>query len=115
MVILKSKNTETIIKEKPSDYIRYMNSSSWKNKSKQYIKNAKKCQRCGFSFDLTCHHTNYDNLGNETYKDIIVLCWTCHKKFHRNLKGKRFHMSRYFENMSEPEKEILGHIYKGEI
>ena len=107
-MILKSKNTETVIQKKVTPYKIYINSSSWINKSKQFIKNAKKCQRCGSFYGLGCHHKNYNNIGKETYKDIIVLCWDCHKKFHRNLKGKKVHMFKYFEKMELENLENNG-------
>ena len=41
-----------------------------------------KCQLCGNEDKLNVHHNNYDNLFMEAKSDLIVLCESCHKKFH---------------------------------
>lgn len=41
------------------------------------------CFRCGSRERLNVHHKNYKNLGNETDKDLVVLCENCHKKLHQ--------------------------------
>jgi 5-methylcytosine-specific restriction endonuclease McrA len=64
------------------DYLKYINSNEWKDKSKEFIIEKPACERCGSGFNLTCHHKHYRNLGCETRKDVIVLCWNCHKRYH---------------------------------
>lgn len=41
-----------------------------------------KCALCASGRDLEVHHRTYDNLGCERDADVIVLCATCHAKFH---------------------------------
>ena len=64
------------------NYYDYIQSELWKNKSREFIRNAGCCKKCGSKDDLECHHLNYDCLGKETEKDIIVLCKECHKFVH---------------------------------
>lgn len=55
-------------------YQGYLNSAHWTT-----IKNialdisGNKCQLCSSTKDLNVHHNNYDNLGKETTKDVIVI------------------------------------------
>jgi len=36
--------------------------------------------------DIDVHHLNYKNLGNERYKDLILLCRKHHTMWHENMK-----------------------------
>ncbi len=40
------------------------------------------CELCGSGIKIEVHHKNYKRLGNETLKDLIVLCKKCHKGKH---------------------------------
>lgn len=42
----------------------------------------KRCRLCGSERRLNIHHVTYENLGNETFKDLIYLCQPCHYKIH---------------------------------
>ena len=64
------------------NYKRYINSKKWLRKSKEFIALVGKCEKCGSGYNLTCHHKNYNHLGQERIWDIMVLCWNCHKKYH---------------------------------
>lgn len=66
------------------NYNDYLQCELWKNKSKAFIKNAGRCDRCNSKKELNCHHLNYEFLGNETEKDIVVLCKKCHLFIHQN-------------------------------
>jgi len=65
------------------NYKEYINSYRWKEKARTWRREAGCCEECKSTRKLTCHHKDYDNLGKETRADIIVLCWSCHKKYHR--------------------------------
>ena len=43
-----------------------------------------RCQLCNSPDELTVHHRSYENLGEEKYADLIVLCWPCHRLFHEH-------------------------------
>ena len=40
------------------------------------------CALCHSDNRLNVHHNNYKNKGAETHLDLIVLCYSCHAKFH---------------------------------
>ena len=62
---------------------RAIKSDHWKNLRMQAIYNAgNRCQVCNAKGKLHVHHRTYDNIGNEKISDVIVLCGSCHEKFH---------------------------------
>ena len=64
-------------------YSEYLKSEHWQSLRKARLKWAKhKCQLCNKGGVLDLHHRTYENLGNEEWKDIIVLCRPCHSKHH---------------------------------
>ena len=71
------------------DYDEYIQSSEWKEKDKEFVKEVGECESCHSTnfFELGSHHITYKNLGNETRADVQVLCWKCHIKIpHYNRK-----------------------------
>lgn len=65
------------------NYKEYLKSKHWAKVRKLAIKRSgNKCQLCSSKGKLNVHHNNYKNLGKELPTDLIVLCETCHKKFH---------------------------------
>tara|TARA_R110000851_G_C12777594_1_gene534934 strand:+ start:47 stop:589 length:543 start_codon:yes stop_codon:yes gene_type:complete len=65
-------------------YQSYLKTKEWykiRNLSLKYSEY--KCSRCGNSENLQTHHLNYNNLGNEEISDLITVCNSCHKKFHK--------------------------------
>lgn len=61
------------------------NSKEYNKFKKEVLKRDKSCQCCGTSDDLEVHHglafKTYNSLGADT-KNGIVLCKSCHKKYH---------------------------------
>lgn len=66
-------------------YKEYLQTEHWLTLSTKIKEDIGKCQLCGSTHRLEVHHNNYDNLWNETSKDLIVLCHNCHSKFHDKL------------------------------
>jgi len=85
-------------------YIQYIKSEEWRNKSKKFILEQGSCEKCGSGFKLTCHHKHYKTLGFERRKDILVLCWYCHKKFHE-VGGKRIFTRELDKKLSNSKKK----------
>ncbi len=85
------------------NYKEYIQSDEWKEKSKKWILEAGACERCSSGYGLTCHHKDYKNLGHERRKDVMVLCWNCHKKYHR-VGDKRIKVA-IFQKKLEGAKE----------
>lgn len=73
-------------KQKPSkkfvDYHDYIRSKEWLDKSRKWRAETKKCEICGSTENLQCHHLHYKTLGNEQRKDIQVVCYLCHCALH---------------------------------
>jgi 5-methylcytosine-specific restriction endonuclease McrA len=66
------------------NYEAYIKSPEWKELADQIKKEAgNKCRLCNSGGRLHVHHRSYDKLGKEgEIDDLIVLCESCHKKFH---------------------------------
>jgi len=50
------------------------------------------CEECGQLYDLLVHHIDQDR-ENNTYKNLIVLCSSCHAIVHKrigNIKKMRY-------------------------
>lgn len=64
------------------DYKKYLQSPEWKERRLAKIEQSKyRCQFCKERFeshDLNVHHLNYECIGHEDSKDLIVLCRSCH-------------------------------------
>jgi hypothetical protein len=50
------------------------------------IKYGEKCSLCPRTCELQVHHLNYERLGHERKKDVIVLCVRCHNDLHYTLR-----------------------------
>lgn len=74
----KKQEAKNIVAEK---YKNSMNSQKWRNFRAKIIK-WKTCEICWTDKKLCLHHTNYDNIWNETKKDIKIVCENCHKNIH---------------------------------
>jgi 5-methylcytosine-specific restriction endonuclease McrA len=69
--------------EKQKEYGKYLRSKEWKEKRDQFRNTwGNKCACCGSTEKLHIHHLNYECLGNETFKDVILLCKGCHLSTH---------------------------------
>ena len=68
----------------PQDYDKYLHGKHWKSMRKKALTHADyQCQLCSSKDSvLEVHHNNYDSLGDEKLKDLLVLCRPCHRKFH---------------------------------
>lgn len=79
------------------DYKKYIRSTAWRNKRKQYFeskmyntyptgKAAGKfvCYVCGSDDNLQLHHRTYKRLGNERINvDLVPVCQKCHTNIHQ--------------------------------
>ena len=65
------------------DYSEYLKTDHWNNiKATKKHEAGYRCQLCSNDNKLHVHHNNYNNLFMEEMSDLIVLCESCHKKFH---------------------------------
>lgn len=71
------------------EYDSYMNSPEWQEKRREVLEAAGfKCERCGTTENLTVHHLNYENLGDEDLADLEVLCTDCHPEADRDRESR---------------------------
>jgi 5-methylcytosine-specific restriction endonuclease McrA len=66
------------------DYTEYLTTPHWKQIAYQAKERAEwQCALCARHGErLHVHHRTYARLGHERETDLIVLCWSCHAKFH---------------------------------
>lgn len=70
-------------------YDEYLKTKHWKNiKNKAYKYYQKECWICRKKYDLHVHHRRYKDkrgsiLKRESMSDLILLCETCHKIWHK--------------------------------
>lgn len=70
------------------------------------------CEKCESKRFLTVHHRHYKTLGNESRKDVKILCWKCHHRLHQIVY---FTKKRRLINVQEKDKtwaEIVKTLWK---
>jgi len=64
-------------------YYDYLKSEAWKRKRAEARRRSHgKCRVCGTTKNLHTHHKTYKRLGNETQRDLVMLCATHHQGCH---------------------------------
>lgn len=88
--IIKSENSNKYIQENEKErtgkewYREYLKTDHWLELREEALKRAgNRCQVCAYKKNLHVHHNTYKNIGHEDLEDLVVLCWKCHKTFHR--------------------------------
>lgn len=81
-------NTGEIVNNKKE----FIYSKHWSKIKFGYMINSKKtgiktniCEHCGKEFKkqfLQLHHLTYKNVGNESFEELIRICFNCHGKIH---------------------------------
>lgn len=76
---------------KTMPYEDYLNTPHWHEVREAALERAgHRCQVCNhYGKNLQAHHRTYENRGNESPQDIIILCGDCHALFHENGKVQR--------------------------
>lgn len=62
------------------NYGAYLKSEHWLTIRKGYGEG--KCTVCDSDESLNLHHKHYNTLGAEQAEDLVLLCRSCHQKFH---------------------------------
>lgn len=85
-------------------YTNYITSPEWFSlRRKVFDKYGKYCRRCKSSRRLHVHHKTYERLGKECIEtDLVVLCKSCHDKYHKKNKHTSIETTDIFvENKKE--------------
>lgn len=92
-----------------ADYKEYLASSHWKETRKAALERAwYRCQLCNSETDLHVHHNTYDRIGYEAPRDLVVLCKTCHSKFHDKVENSGREADNKWYTKEELET-LIGH------
>lgn len=71
---------------KGTKYNTYIISPQWELRKRQYyFKHKKECFICESIYQITLHHAVYADWGKENDRNLIPLCWDCHKEVHNLL------------------------------
>ena len=75
---------KAFVKDYKQNYKQYLETEHWKSIRESKLKETGyKCQLCSKTdIKLHVHHNTYERIGDEDMNDLIVLCESCHKKFH---------------------------------
>ena len=75
-----------LVKERSVGYGTYLRSVHWQTMRRLAHDRAQgTCELCGRGGQLDVHHKTYERIGEERLDDLIVLCRSCHSKFHDKL------------------------------
>lgn len=67
----------------------YMNSPEWKKLRALVFERANYiCEGCREAKATDCHHTTYDNIGQEFLFELLALCKECHDRYHAQVYPK---------------------------
>jgi hypothetical protein len=91
------KNIATIINN--SSYLSKLNTEEWKRFSRSTRDQRNFCECCKLGDrQLQVHHLFYDpsrELWEYTNEEVVVLCDSCHREIHEQLKKFRLYIFRY--------------------
>jgi len=79
-------DTLTVRQLRRMPYRRYLRSQHWQSVRREALVRARECcQRCSSPMSLEVHHRTYKRRGHEHASDLVVLCATCHGRFHKRV------------------------------
>ena len=64
------------------NYHEYLNHWLWFEKRDCFLSIKPLCEVCNRKSVLV-HHKTYENIGNESQRDLMALCWNCHTNIHK--------------------------------
>ena len=92
-----------------SEYYAYLRSVQWKQKRQMaFDVYGKVCSLCNSRHDLEIHHRHYKNIFKEQIEDLMVLCESCHKTYHKKQIWKNGKKSKY---MRDPNYQVTTATY----
>lgn len=79
---IRTRRNKKSTKVKPrgkEEYKKYLKSSHWKNRRKEFWETHRKICYCCDGVANQIHHCYYGNLGKEKDKDLVPICGSCHE------------------------------------
>jgi len=70
------------------DYKEYIQSDCWKQYSKDLREAIGMCECCEATKSLQVHHLSYAHMSEEGHLECAVLCKSCHKAIHDEIKRR---------------------------
>jgi hypothetical protein len=93
------------------DYYEVLGSARFRSLVEQKKLQCKnKCEVCGETKPLQAHHLSYDNLGNESPSEILMVCDSCHCICHNKYDGHRFAVKFNDKWIFHPNLESIIHL-----
>lgn len=96
-------------------YIKHLHSEYWQSFRKAIIaERGNKCEDCGAVLenkDLDLHHLTYENFGQETGSDVVVLCRHCHDKRESIKSAFQKIRERMFKNGEMGKEQLYEHTF----
>ena len=76
------------------NYQEYLHTQTWERKRQEaFIAYEGECLMCAkalvFCGIWNVHHKHYRNIGHEPIRDLVLLCYGCHKAYHDGLDLRR--------------------------
>lgn len=102
------KKTVKVKKIKKSKYQKLIDSPEWENRKKRYYEiHLKKCDICGTKKKIHLHHLSYRDVVNAFDYELVPLCNSHHKEFHKRYKTKK----RMFAEYKEFKETFVSYIF----
>lgn len=80
-------------------YYSYLKSPQWREKRKFALEfYGYNCGLCGSKHNLEVHHRSYKNIFKEAMEDLMLLCESCHRDFHKRKILKNGKKSKYMKD-----------------
>lgn len=80
-------------------YNDYLHSYEWRTKRKLALEfYGRNCCLCSSTHSIQVHHRNYKNLFKENMEDLILLCESCHRNFHKQKVMNNGKKSKYMKD-----------------
>lgn len=73
----------TIYNGDTMSYKRYLKTNHWQTTRFLIKATKRKCNLCGSKKNLNVHHKTYRNIGNESERDLLLVCKDCHNELHK--------------------------------
>lgn len=74
----------TVVQLRDMSYDLYMKTEHWQRIRDRSLEEANyACRLCNTKTDLHVHHRTYVNRGQERPWDVVTLCGSCHREFHK--------------------------------